>query len=202
MFKSGFEKALSKFTSEANWLCAGFSSFAQDTDVVRGRFAAELVVIRLHDAWARFCREVVVVSAYGRIETLGGTRLGTCHPAIKSRGDVIPVLISLYPNRRAEPYWFSAADCSDAGRRLGIQNAATVTAALGAANSPAAELREVRNFYAHRKKETAVKAVTAGGFVGRQQPQVFHLNSFVAGGKTILESWTEDLIAVATAAVQ
>lgn len=182
-------------------LCLIFAVFSRcrhDAPQVRRRSGS----IRLHDAWARFCREVIVISAYGKTETLSGTPLGTCNPSIKNRGDVVPFLMTLYPHRRQEPSWFSAVDCSDAGNRLGIHNAATVTAALGAANSPANRLRETRNFYAHRKKQTAIKAIAAGNFIGPHSPQIFHLNSYVAGGRTLLESWTDDLIVVATAAVQ
>lgn len=202
MYISGFERALNKFHSETDWLCDSFSQFAHDTDLVRGQFAGEFVVIRLHDAWARFCRELIVVSAYGKITTLGGTRLATSLPVIKSRGDVIPTLMGMYAKRRNEPSWFSAVECCDAGTRLCIQNLATVSAALGAANSPANHIREIRNFYAHRKKESAIKAVSTRPFLGPHSPAVFRLNDYLPGGATVLETWVQELIAIATAAMQ
>ncbi len=203
MRRTAFENILRKFTWEAEWLREEFSRFGASTDHRQGHFAGELVVIRLHDSWARFCRELIVLSAYGRTETLGGIRLSTSLPTIKSRGDVVPVLMSLSGGRLNEPKWYASDQCIRAAQRLNIQNLTTVSAALGAVNSPANYLREVRNFYAHRKKQTAEQAIRSGNFTGRHpRTRVFQLNNYTPGGRTVLESWTDDLIAVATAALQ
>ena len=178
MRRTAFENTLRSFTLEAEWLRDEFSRFGASTDHRQGHFAAELVVIRLHDSWARFCRELIVLSAYGKIETLGGIRLTTSLPAIKSKGDVVPVLMGLSGGRLNEPKWYASDQCIKAAQRLNIQNLATVSAALGAVNSPANRLREVRNFYAHRKKHTAEQAIRAGNFVRRHpRTTVFQLNN-------------------------
>jgi hypothetical protein len=110
--------------------------------------------------------------------------------------------MTMYRKRRNEPFWYSSSECIDAGQRLKIQNLKSVSAALGAANSPADLLRDVRNFYAHRKKSTAQRAIVAGNFTGSHRPKVFHLNSYAKAGITIIESWKDELIAIASAAAQ
>jgi len=191
-----------KFTLEAERLCIDFSRFVRNNDLRQGQFAGEMTVIRLHDSWARFCRQLIILSAYGKTSTLGGMKLSTSLPSIKSKADVIPVLITLYPKKRTEPNWYASSECIDAGQRLRIQNLSSVAAALGAVNSPADRLRNIRNFYAHRREETARKAIQAGNFTGPHSPRVFQLNAFTTGGGTVLESWKDELIAIATAALQ
>jgi hypothetical protein len=193
MYKRPFERVLQKFSQESDWVCAQPAWKHSD-------FAREMALIRLHDAWARFCREVIVVSAYGKVVTLGGMRLDTSLPSIKSRSDVIPVLVALNSGRF--PKWFAAGDCIRAANQLKIENLNTVINAIGASNSPADLLREVRNFYVHRGKGTAALACVAHPFTGRRKPDIRQLNDFVAGGKTVLESWSMLLVAIATAAVQ
>ena len=42
------------------------------------QLACEMAIIRLHDAWARFCRQLIILSAFGRTTTLGGVQLPPC----------------------------------------------------------------------------------------------------------------------------
>lgn len=204
MGSSAFIRPLRSFMRETIWLCEEFSLCSQDRESTRNRLAAEMITVRLHDSWSRFCRELIIISARGNVVTLGGVKLKPCLSTIKTRDDVIVELLKKYRNkdRRNEPFWYSATECISAGQKLGIGNLSTITAALGASNSPAHELRIVRNFYAHRKKTTALGAIQTGKFNGPHSPQVFQLSAFTNGGVTILESWKYDLIAIATAAAQ
>jgi hypothetical protein len=113
-----------------------------------------MTVIRLHDAWARFCRELIIMSAGCAPYTATGLYLHRVS-GVKGRTSVIPKLISTYPKRHYEPRWHSASECIDAAQRLKIANFSTVANALGATSSPAEDLRHVRNFFAHRGKNTA-----------------------------------------------
>lgn len=90
----------------------------------------------------------------------------------------------------------------DAGNRFAVQNLATISAALSASNSPATDLRDVRNFYAHRKTSTALKAFAAASFVTPHRPNVFDLNAYTSGGSTIFRDWTTTLTAIGHATVQ
>lgn len=148
--------------------------------------------------------ELVVLSAYGHTVTLGGVQLNPSNPAIKTRGAVVPVLLStLYRRKKAfEPRWADAGECIEAASRLSITNLSTVSAALGATNSPAEEIRRVRNFYAHRHKDTATIAAATNLFSGPTRPAVLELAAYTGGGNRVIESWVAGLIVVATAAAQ
>jgi hypothetical protein len=200
MYKRPFERAIGKFVAESNWVCECFAQANTHPRWQHSDLACEMMAIRLHDAWARFCRELIVISAYGKVVTVGGMRLDTSLPTIKSRNDVIPTLVTM--NNGRFPKWYASDECVRAAGTLKIENISTVAAALGATNSPANKLRDVRNFCSHRGRFTAKTANVAGQFVGRSRPDIYQLNSFVAGGQTLLESWTTTLIAIANAAVQ
>jgi hypothetical protein len=183
------------------WLCAEFKTSVSTSPSRQSQLACEMAVVRLHDAWARFCRELVILSAYGNIVTLGGMSLTCSRPDIDSLASVIPILLKL-KRAKWEPRWASSAACIDAAQNLTIQNLTNVAAALGATNSPAEALRCVRNFYVHRGKDTSELAFDTGYFKFKNQPVVFDLNAYTTGGVTVIESWVEGFEAVAFASVQ
>lgn len=192
--------ALRKFTLESTWLQAEFSAAASAPKTRFNQLAAEMVVIRLHDAWARFCRDTVISSASGT-RTLGGTLIPPA-AGITSRSRVIPVLLSKYKKRKFEPKWADANECIDAAQRLAVSNLASLSAALGASNSPADSIRRVRNFYAHRGFNTASEAGKTGLFANPLFPDVYQLSMYSSGGSTVIESWVSGLVNVGTAATQ
>lgn len=202
MANLGLRAPLNSFRTEAVWLQNEFLRAAAAAPEDCALLACEMVVVRLHDAWARFCREIVILSAAGGIVTKNGTYLRPSLPAIASRALVIPCLLATYRRRRYEPKWAVASECLDAAQRLRLANLATISAAIGASNSPADRIREVRNFYAHRTRETAARAMAAGYFSRTSKPSVFELASFSAGGRTIIESWISDLDSIADAATE
>jgi hypothetical protein len=112
-----------------------------------------MAIIRLHDAWARYCRELVILSACGNSVTLTGAVV----PAvIRRRSDVIPALLGNLHQKKAVR--------AQMGKRHGMHRrgwtsqylkSGTMAAALGATNSPAEEIRNVRNYYAHRGEGAA-----------------------------------------------
>jgi hypothetical protein len=198
---SDFRYPLRRLCQETSWLREEFIKAYLNVPGRQSQLACEMAVVRLQDAWSRFCRELIVISAIGKTVTIAGVPLRPC-AGISTRSSVMPQLISKYKRRRYEPKWECAIDCIDAGQRLGISNIVTIAAALGAANSPAEHIRHVRNFYAHRKQETAGNALSTGCFYGNTYPSVFSLGSYIAGGETIIDSWMNGLIRVAAAACQ
>lgn len=162
--------------------------------------ACEMAIVRLHDAWARFCREVVILSACGNAVTLGGSIIPAA-PGISLRSEVIPRLLSTYRKRRYEPHWAESQQCIEAAKRLKIGNLSTFSAAIGATNSPIEAITHVRNFYAHRKHGSSRRALNTGVFRGAG-PDVFALAAYGRAGETYVEAWSADLILVATAAIQ
>lgn len=200
MSRLAFEAPLRSLRAELVWLSVEFRRTAQSASSRQAQLACEMAVIRMHDAWARFCRELVINSALGNTRTTGGMLLVRSRPDILDRGSVIPVLLSSLRSRW-EPKWAHAAASINAGRALNIQNIANVAAALGASNSPAEPVRKIRNFYAHRGKDTSNYALSTGLFTG-PQPRVFELNNFTTGGVTVIETWVREFDAVAVAAMQ
>jgi len=183
------------------WLCAEFKKAARVPTNRLSQLACEMTVIRMHDAWARFCRDLIVLSAAGNTITVGGTSLAPSRPDIHNSASVIPILLTV-KRWRYEPKWATASIALDAARSLSIQNLPNVSAALGAANSPAEPLRHIRNYYAHRRRETSTLALGTGYFTTNNLPDVIHLNSYTSGGLTVIESWVKVFDAVACASIQ
>jgi hypothetical protein len=161
-----------------------------------------MAVVRLHDAWARFCRELIILSALGRTVTLSGVPLAPSSPALANRNSVIAALLATYKKKKYEPRWSDAVECLDAAARLKIANLPTVSAGLSASNSPADEIRQVRNFYAHRRMESAIRALATKAFSHPTRPVASDLASFTTGGDRIIESWVRRLIVVGTVSAQ
>ena len=201
-------------------LVAVYRSFSGEALAIAGRFddasarpiaapsgllvdAQEACIVRLLDAWARFSRELVVEGTVGTT-TMGGTRIAAC-PGVRTHRDVVPELRRRQTNRKApwwEPRWHSASECLDAVRVLGLANATTIQSALGAANSPAEDLRKVRNFIAHRSEKTAQGMLE----VARNIPAPPSVRpaalsaTLIPPGITLFRSWVTDLLAIAHAA--
>ena|SRR5271157_515227 len=200
--ESAFHRPLKRLRLETWWLQEEFVSMCARPSERNKQLTCEMAVVRLHDAWSRFCRELIIISASERTLTLGGLQLKPLNAAINTRAAVVPFLLSTYKKRTYEPKWGDATECIDAARRLSIMNLATVAAALGAINSPANDIRNVRNFYAHRGKGAAQRAVATNLFSNPTRPVVFELSAYTSGGKRVIESWVERLLAVAIAAAQ
>ena len=188
-----------RLRTEVSWLREEFHAAAASVHTRREQLAAEMAVVRIYDAWARYCRELVILSASGNCLTLGGTVV----PAVvRRRSDVMPALLATYARRKQyEPKWASATECIDVAKRLNIANFATLAAAVGATNSPADEIRHVRNYYAHRRRGAAQRALSCNVFLGHK-PIVFDLAAYRNAGETFLDSWIKGLVLVATSASQ
>lgn len=162
------------------------------------KFMCEMSIIRLLDAWARFCRYTVILSAGGRPVTRTGTRLPLA-PGVRKTSDVIPVLLSKYPNRRFEPRWHDAYECVDAAQRLAIVNFRSFSSAIGATNSPSGEIRTLRNYFAHRNEETAIRAKLTFNI---SQIEVFQiLSQITLPGTARINGWVTDLRNIASASI-
>jgi hypothetical protein len=199
---SAFDKPIRQLRAESLWLEKEFLRAVSSGSHRHTQLTCEMAIIRLHDAWARFCRRLIILSAFGRTTTLGGVRLPPCSAAITKQHLVIPTLLSKYKRRSIEPRWADATECIDAGKRLAIGNLGTVAAALGAINSPAEDMRRIRNFYAHRGMDTARDALATKLFSRSMRPDSFDLAVYTSGGNRVIESWTSNLAIVAVAACQ
>lgn len=172
-------------------------------------YSQEMCVIRLQDAWGRFCRELVISSASDRPTNIRGQAIKRA-PAIQHRSHVIPTLISSYPNRSREPNWYVPLECIDAAKKLRVANLAEISAGIGATPSPADDLRQIRNFMAHRGKETADKVRGVAKSLGLPS-QTAPLNIVAhrvidrtapANQISVLESWINGLRQMGYATIQ
>jgi hypothetical protein len=154
-----------------------------------------MCVIRLLDAWARFCRELVLRSASEQPLTVGGTRLPLA-PGITGRKDVLRVLRTVYTKFPWEPRWIDPQSCLKAANILKIPNYATVSSGLAVSPSPVEDLRKLRNFLAHRNEGTAAEVHTAASNIGIAPTAnvIGILQSVPAGsGLNVLRTWVEQL---------
>ena len=202
--KSRLTAPLQKFVKEAMWLNREFhdaTHLPAHSSASTHQLTQEMCVIQLNDAWARFCREVVILSAVGRTNTLSGSYIDPA-PQVLERAHVIPILLHSYPRRRyIEPNWHQAKECITAITNLAISNRVTLRDAIGVVDSPAEDLRRVRNYFAHRGEGTGDHCWNTGLFVIRGRYEPNSLKSYVAGGSTIFESWAKKLCIMARAAV-
>jgi len=145
---------------------------------------------------------LIIESAGGEPTTSTGALVKRA-PKVRSRKDVIPVLMSTYPNRGREPYWSSPHESIDAATRLKIVNSTSVTAAFGVTPSPLPNIRVTRNFIAHRNEHTArdLQSLAVGlGLSPRAQVDDI-VNTRVVPGISLFERWILELRFMAEAAV-
>lgn len=196
-----------RWLSESEWLVDcfldGIDMPGQNVEMNRiMRLPTEMCLMRVYDAWSRFCRELIIVSAACQPYTARGLQLPKA-PGISKRREVIPALLSTYRRRTYEPKWGRADESIDAAIRLGLANKGTISGALGAMTSPAQELRIVRNFYAHRS-EWAANEIR--GLQWYRSSMGFCIEDLagqtIQGGLTLFQDWVYDLRVIAEAAVQ
>jgi hypothetical protein len=164
----------------------------------------EMCVIRLLDAWARFCRELVLISASEQPLTVGGTRLPLA-PGITGRKDVLSALRTIYTRFPWEPRWIDAQACLKAANFLRISNYSTLSAGLAITPSPVEDLCRLRNFMAHRNETTAAEVHTAAVNIGvAPTSNVIAILQTVTTGSSlnVLQTWIEQLQAMSEIAAR
>ncbi len=162
----------------------------------------ETCVIRVHDAWSRFCRELIVISASCAPTTLSGTLIPKA-PNIRTKGDVIPAILR-NKHYKYEPRWGDPTDCLRAARVVGVRNYPSLLTALSASPSPIDDIRRVRNFIAHRNHQTAqeVKIIAVSlGLPERADVDIIMSHTRPPGIK-LFEEWITDLRVIAELCIQ
>lgn len=164
----------------------------------------EMCLIRLQDAWARFCRELVLVSASEEPLTAAGIKLALA-PGINRRSDALNRLRSIYNRFPHEPKWFDPQACLRGATILNVANYAAISAGIGVTPSPLDDLRDLRNFVAHRSEQTAaqVRAAAVRNHLSQNHGVIAILESpSVTPPGTILQVWTEQLQTMAQIATR
>ena len=113
-------------------------------------YAREMAVVRLHDAWARFCRRLVLESAGGGPITLSGRRL----PRVLTSTDAALTSARALHPRKFEPRWGDPTICLRVARRLSVPNYSEISAGVGITPSPVEDIANVRNHLVHRNVNT------------------------------------------------
>ncbi|MBA7477502.1 hypothetical protein ES707_12913 [subsurface metagenome] len=158
------------------------------------RLSREMCVVRLHDTWARFCRELVIISAYAKPFTAQGQRVQRA-PGIKKRNDVILKLLSTYRKKRFEPRWHDSFECLDAAKRLKVSNFSVIISGLGLSSSPVEDLTHLRNFFAHRSYENAQRVAgvaTKLNLSTELRPDLI-IVEIVPPGLSVFRKWVKQL---------
>lgn len=163
MSKVRLQSLVSRFWAESESVFDRFSYVFPIGHEVCSEFhlwRQEMCVIRLLDAWARFCRELVLVSASEQPLTMGGTRLPLA-PGIATRTDALHLLQTAYTRVPYEPRWHDAQACLRAAGLLRVANYSSISAGIAVTPAPLDDLRDLRNFLAHRNERTASKVRNA-----------------------------------------
>lgn len=164
----------------------------------------EMCVVRLLDAWARFCRELVLASASERPLTAGGARLPLA-PGIAGRKDALGKLRTTYTRFPWEPRWTDAQACLRGANLLGVANYSNISAGIAVTPSPLEDLCRLRNFLAHRNEGTAAEVLKAAANIGTAPTSdvIGILESAIAPATSnVLELWIGQLQTMAMIATR
>ncbi len=172
--------------------------------LVAHAYASEMAVIRIQDAWSRFCRELVLVSAFGFPRTATGTIVQRA-PGIMTRHDAIARINVIYHrNPGQEPDWHQPHASINAARALGIRNFPNVSAGIGATPSPLTDLRDFRNFFAHRTQRLAIstKTIARASAISERLLARDIIAEEVGPGVSLLTRWVAQIQNLAYASIQ
>lgn len=199
-----------RFSRRTGWLSAAFTQ-ASDTPLDQACenphvLARENATVFLQDQWSAFCRDLVYSSWRGGCITASGSML-PARVGARSNHAALLALKSTYTgkqkkSRHWEPKWFDPIDTLEAAKRLHVPNIAAISAGVGLSPSPLDELRAVRNYFAHRGRESSerLKPYTGGPVTVAAAHDLLTQRSL--GGGYRFESWVADLDVMARAAVQ
>jgi hypothetical protein len=176
------------------------------------RNGAWYCLIRLHDAWAHFCRQAILLSAAGGVLTKQG-RLLPRAALLRPGDDPFVVLKREWRTTKQPAPWMKQGPALDlpslavtAARLLGISNYVQFSSGMGATANAPLELKACRNFLAHRHFDTAqapaidtlrrrISAPAGTVAVGALAAQL------IPGGVTVFEEWCIELGDLASAAI-
>jgi hypothetical protein len=199
-----------RFSRKAAWLAAAFAQAATapidpacDSPHLLAR---ENATIFLQDQWSAFCRDLVYSSWRGAVVTMGGQVLPR-RPGARSDHAALLALRTTYSGKQKrspnwEPKWFDPLETIEAAKRLSVPNLRAIALGVGLTPSPLDELRAVRNYFAHRgRQSTARLAPYAGSPVTGAAAHAL-LRQRSLGGSYRFEEWVAELDIMARAAVE
>lgn len=205
-------RIFARWFSESSWLQDQFELAVEkrlDSDysideMRTWRLAGEMCLVRAQDSWARFCRELIVSSAYAQPITIDGRTVRRAEN-ISTRQDVENAIHVLFHKKRTrEPEWHIAREAIDAAQKIGLTNRDYISAALGATPSPMEDIRPLRNYVAHRsaRSRSLVMAVAQRHNVGDVQDALEVAAFAPQSGPLLFRRWMTQLQRMAWAALR
>jgi len=175
------------------------SDFDSAADVERAAFS----VITLYANWEEFSRRLVFASASARPFAAGGTRVVHRAPGVRNRADVESKLRQMKhtrPQFRLVVHLGAPTQMVKTCKFLQLDNEQVISPAILSQNSPADDLRLMRNFLAHQNPDTAsqVSLSPPGQRIGTAST-ITWLHQKQAGGRSRFGVWVSDLSDVARA---
>lgn len=168
-------------------------------------YTQEMCVVRLYDLWDRFCKELILLSAYAEPISISGSRIPRV-AGVRTRNDVLTKLKSIRPYASRPVHlisWGNPTTSIDVASKLKLSNFQNISLSLGATPSPLQDLRIVRNYLAHRNEKTASevrKVAVSNGCPGTHNALAI-LGSLRTPGVSLLEFWIVQIRNIARYAV-
>lgn len=165
-------------------------------------YVTKFAVIRLLDSWGLFCKRLIISSAIGSTYTSSGVVLPK--GSYRSQSEA---MIAARTTKKGllgdEPRWHDANIALSVAKKLSVPNLGQITNALGDANSPADQIRLLRNFCAHEGSQDCYEKLEAASWRPNIRTAVVEdvLSALQVGGRMRIDLWLDDLQALAHAAV-
>lgn len=180
------------------------------TDLALQQFAGWHCLIALHDAWSRFCKHAIIVSALGGVVSNSGNTVAPS-PVLAGGASPLDYLQSNWPKGLGRcypegPKWYEAPVADVAAQILQIGNYAAFSGAILAKADAPTELKACRNYLAHRDPGTEnhndIQNLRARIKVAGTTPHTERLAEYkVSGSTTLFEEWCIELDTIAGAAI-
>lgn len=171
--------------------------------------AASYIAIEALNAWTSFAREYYVSCSVYRARGLNGALSGPTTPFPDERTAMLHAIQTLRPlalarartnpgiDRRNEPTWHEIRAILTLSNNLVFSNNPHIQSALAYPTTFFRDMPAVRNFFAHRNKDTAAKVINVArnqyGLTSVDEPHAF-LSALLPGRPTtLLQDWLDDL---------
>lgn len=159
-------------------------------------------VISLYADWEEFSRRLLYSSAVTRPTTATGQRLNRA-PNVKTYRDVLQVLSGKkrITSNHIVIHLGLPEKMVDACKKLDVENTQTITGAILSMDSPADNLRQVRNFLAHQNGSTATQVNSLKNRL-QTEDAILWMEDKQLGGGSRFDHWAHGLVQIARASTQ
>lgn len=183
------------FESDAEQIAAAVRMGLAQTDPIDQRSQIEWAIVRLHDAWAFRCRQLVKWSAVGGSLTRSGVVLARATNLQSRESFIAAVRRHWTPNKvmgkQWEPKWYDPGEATRVCSLLGVQNSNEISMGLGA-SAFCDEVRIVRNAVVHSLGNTWGKYRTLKAPQPLLDPPHTYATAFSSTMRSRINDWISD----------